>query len=78
MSELNYENYKAKKAKGLWLVVKTDKGVAIQRKQFNIDTGEPIDPTYEYIDLVEGQAIQDKLTKKLVDIKLLMADASIL
>ena len=78
MTEINFEGYKAKKAKGLWLAVKNDKGVGIQRKQFDVDTGLETTPVIEYFDIAQAQEIVDRLTKKLADIKTLVADANLL
>lgn len=78
MTDINFEGYKAKKTKGLWSMVKTSKGIAIQRKQFDVDSGEEIAPVLEYIDLATAQDIESKLQKRLNDIKLLVIDATAL
>lgn len=78
MADINFENYKAKSSKGLWTVIKNAKGLAIQRKQFNVDDGLEASPVLEYFDLAELKKIQTHLQKRLTDINLLVKEAELL
>lgn len=78
MTDIKYQDYKQNKAKGLWLAVKTDKGTAIQRKQFAVDTGNETTPTFEYFDVGNLTAEKTRLQKLLADINTLLTDTDTL
>lgn len=78
MADINFENYKNKNGKGLWSIVKNAKGLAISRKQFDIDEGVEVNPNLEYFTLADAQEIKAKLTKRLSDINLIVKEAELL
>jgi len=76
MTEINYPNYKQNKAKGLWATVKTDKGIAISRKQFDKDLGTEITPIYEYFSIDDLNAEKTRLQRLVADVNTLLTDAA--
>lgn len=78
MADINFENFKQKNTKGLWSVVKTGKGLAIQRKQFSVEDGKEVTPTLEYFNIERAIEIQKELQIKVANITALIKEAELL
>ena len=75
---MDCKNYLEKKDKGTAEIIKAGGGFAFATKKFDVDTGEPIAPEIESLDLLKLEEEKVELLDKIDDIDAVIADANAL
>lgn len=73
---MDCKNYLEKKTKGTAEIIKAGGGYAFAVKKFNVETGEPLAPEIESLDLTKLEEEKVELFKKIDDIDAVIADAN--
>ena len=76
--KIDLTKYKKMVADGLWEIVKNEKGIAVKCKQFDLDTGLEINPTYVYLNVEEIKLVKNTATKSVTNLSQLLVDINVL